>query len=119
MKNQYSIAQRNAIVEANLCKIEELTRKYDKKLKAAHLDEDDVFQQMVLRLIHAVDTYDPDRGELDTHITAQLRYELLEMRKPGGLMDRASISENFRGPKVIPFDILQEDAAFYEMPEVA
>ena len=49
----------------------------------------------------------------------QLRYELLEMRKPGGLMDRASVSENLRGAKVIPFDTLREDAALYEMPEVA
>lgn len=119
MKNQYSIAQRNAIVEANLCKIEKIMREKATLIQKARLDEDDVFQQMVLRLIHAVETYDPDRGDLDTHITAQLRYELLEMRKPGGLMDRASVTEILRGRKVIPFDLLRENAALYEMAVAA
>jgi DNA-directed RNA polymerase specialized sigma subunit len=80
MKNSYSIAQRNALVEAHLSCINDVMRSNRKLIRAARLDRDDVYQQLALRLIKAVETFDPDKGDLETHIKAQLRYELLDCR---------------------------------------
>ena len=80
MKNSYSIAQRNALVEAHLSCINDVMHSNRKLIRAARLDQDDVYQQLALRLIKAVETFDPDKGDLETHIKAQLRYELLDCR---------------------------------------
>ena len=80
MKNSYSIVQRNALVEAYLPCINDVMHSNRKLIRAARLDQDDVYQQLALRLIKAVETFDPDKGDLETHIKAQLRYELLDCR---------------------------------------
>ena len=51
MKNNYSIAQRNAIVEANLWCIDSVIRQNRPLMRAARLEYDDVYQQLALRLI--------------------------------------------------------------------
>lgn len=61
MKNNYSIAQRNAIVEANLWCIDSVIRQNRPLMRAARLEYDDVYQQLALRLIKAVAGYDPER----------------------------------------------------------
>ena len=76
MKNNYSIAQRNAIVEANLWCIDNVIRQNRPLMRAARLEYDDVYQQLALRLIRAVMSYDPEKGNLEQHIFAQLRMEL-------------------------------------------
>ena len=76
MKNNYSIAQRNAIVEANLWCIDSVIRQNRPLMRAARLEYDDVYQQLALRLIRAVMSYDPEKGNLEQHIFAQLRMEL-------------------------------------------
>ena len=68
MKNQYSIAQRNRIVEQHLYCIDKVIGKNRGLMKAARLDYDDVYQQLALRLIKAVAGYDPDKGPLKQHI---------------------------------------------------
>lgn len=80
MKNNYSIAQRNAIVEANLWCIDNVIRQNRPLMRAARLEYDDVYQQLALRLIKAVAGYDPEKGRLEQHIFAQLKYELLSCR---------------------------------------
>ena len=87
MKNCYSIAERNRIVEENLHRIDRTIRRNRALMKAAHLDRDDVYQQLAIRLIRAVDTFDPDKGELAQHLNAQLQYEMLsckDSRQPYG-----------------------------------
>ena len=49
MKNNYSIAQRNAIVEANLWCIDSVIRQNRPLMRAARLEYDDVYQQLALR----------------------------------------------------------------------
>ena len=77
MKNNYSIAERNRIVEENLHHIDKTIRRNRALIKAAHLDRDDVYQQLALRLIRAVAGFDPEKGSLEQHIAAQLQYEIL------------------------------------------
>lgn len=80
MKNCYSIVERNRIVVENLHRINKTIRKNWTMVKAAQLDCDDVYQQLAIRLIRAVETFDPDKGELTQHINAQLQYELLNCK---------------------------------------
>ena len=80
MKNNYSIAERNRIVEENLHCIDSIIRKNRVLMKAAHLDYDDVYQQLAIRLIHAVTGFDPEKGSLEQHIYAQLQYEMLNCK---------------------------------------
>ncbi len=77
MKNNYSIVQRNALVEDHLWCINSFMEKNRKLVKATGMEHDDVFQQLALRLIKAVAGYDPDKGALQQHIFAQFKYELL------------------------------------------
>ena len=64
MKNNYSLAERNRIVEENLYRIKNTIRRNRALMEAAHLDYDDVYQQLALRLIRCVAGFDPEKGEL-------------------------------------------------------
>ena len=76
MKNNFTISQRNAIVESHLWCIKAVMKQNHALIRAAKLDADDVYQELALRLIRAVMSYDPEKGNLEQHIFAQLRMEL-------------------------------------------
>ena len=80
MRNNYSLAERNRIVEENLYRIEMAIRRNNALMRAAHLDYDDVYQQLAMRLIRCVESFDPEKGKLDQHIAAQLQYEILNCK---------------------------------------
>ena len=75
MKNNFTISQRNAIVESHLWCIKAVMKQNRALIRAAKLDTDDVYQELALRLIRAVMSYDPEKN-LEQHIFAQLRMEL-------------------------------------------
>ena len=76
MKNNFTISQRNAIVENHLWCVNTVMKQNRAFIRAAKLDTDDVYQELALRLIRAVMSYDPEKGNLEQHIFAQLRMEL-------------------------------------------
>ena len=80
MTNNYALAERNRIVEENLYRIEMAIRRNNALMRAAHLDYDDVYQQLAIRLIRCVESFDPEKGKLDQHIDAQLQYEILNCK---------------------------------------
>lgn len=82
MKNTYTIEERNRIVEEHLWCIKAVIKQNRALIEAAHLDRDDVFQDLSIRLIRAVGSYDPDKGTLKQHIFSQLRYELRSCAAP-------------------------------------
>ena len=41
-----------------------------------------MYQQLALRLIRAVMSFDPEKGNLEQHIFAQLHFELLNCKHP-------------------------------------
>ena len=108
MKNTYSIATRNAIVEAHLHCIDKVMRKNKALIHAAHMDSDDVYQQLAIRLIKAVDSFDPEKGGLEQHIYAQLQYEMLNCKRPYRLLGITGLPEDFRGCQIISFDSICE-----------
>ena len=113
MKNNYSIAQRNAIVEANLWCIDSVIRQNRPLMRAARLEYDDVYQQLALRLIKAVAGYDPEKGRLEQHIFAQLKYELLSCRSAYRLCGMTGTPHSFRKSHIISIDALSEDSSLY------
>ena len=77
MDNIIYLTERNRIVEEHLHCINTVIRQNWTLIQAARLERDDVYQQLAIRLIRCVDTYDPAKGELKKRIYAQLKYELL------------------------------------------
>lgn len=108
MKNNYSIAQRNQIVEAHLWCINAVIRENALLIRAARLDRDDVYQQLAIRLIRAVEGFDPDKGKLGQHIFAQLRYELLNCKNPYRTTGITGAPADFRRSKIISIETARE-----------
>ena len=54
MNNNYSLTQRNELVEKHLWCIDTVIRKNRPLMRAAQLEYDDVYQQLAIRLIKAV-----------------------------------------------------------------
>lgn len=107
MKNNYSIAQRNEIVEDHLWCIGMVMKKNAILIRAARMDMDDVYQQLAIRLIRAVAAFDPDKGDLKQHIFAQLQYEMLSCKDARRLTGVTNAPTDFRG-KVISLDAMRE-----------
>lgn len=114
MKNNYSIAQRNTIVEEHLWCIDCVIHHNWKLVQAAGLDYDDVYQQLAVRLIKAVAGFDPDKGVLEQHIFAQLKFELLSCKEPRLLCGMTGLPGDYRKSNIISFDSIREDSDLYE-----
>lgn len=104
MKNSYSIAQRNAIVEEHLWCIDCVIRKNRPLMVAAQMEYDDVYQQLAIRLIKAVAGFDPEKGRLEQHIFAQLRYELLNCKTARRLCGVTGAPKEFRREHILSLD---------------
>lgn len=98
-----TIVERNAVVEANLTCIDKVMRRNHGLIESAHLDKEDVYQQLALRLIRAVDTFDAQKGKLKSHIYAQLKYELLNCKRPYRMCGMTGLPDDYRGC-VLSFD---------------
>lgn len=104
MKNNYSIKERNRIVEEHLWCVKAVMKQNDALIRAARLDRDDVYQQLSLRLIMAVDRYDPEKSELKKHIFHQLRYELLNCAHPYRMTGMTGTPKGFRVSEISSLD---------------
>ena len=109
MKNNYSIAERNRIVEENLPMIDKVIRRNWSLMIAAHLDYDDVYQDLAIRLIRCVENFDPDKGTLHTHIYSQLKCELLNCKAPRKLTGVVDAPADFRWCNILSMDALCEN----------
>ena len=83
-------------------------------MRAARLEYDDVYQQLALRLIKAVAGYDPEKGRLEQHIFAQLKYELLSCKSAYRLCGMTGTPHSFRKSHIISIDALSENSGLYE-----
>jgi len=104
MKNSYSIAERNRIVEENLSMIDRTISRNYALMKAARLDYDDVYQQLALRLIRCVENFDLDKGTLHSHIRCQLQYEMLNCKSPLRLTGITGAPAGFRRSSVLALE---------------
>lgn len=64
-----TVTQRNALVEEYLWCIDSVIWQNETLVVGAHLDRDDVYQSLAVRLIRAIDRYDPAKcSDLKLHI---------------------------------------------------
>lgn len=112
MKNNYSITERNRIVEEHLYCIDLIIRRNSPLMQAAHLDYDDVYQDLAIRLIRCVESYDPEKGELDQHIMCQLQYEMLNCKDSRRRYGFTAAPYDLRGA-VISLDAFRDDESLY------
>lgn len=85
MKSTTSITtqQRNSLVDQYLWCIDSVIRQNQTLIIGAHLDHEDVYQSLALRLIQAVGRYDPTKGRsLKGYIFDQLKFEILTCGSP-------------------------------------
>lgn len=81
MKWNITTQERNNLVEKHLGCIWWTINKNRPLIMATGLEDDDVFQQLAIRMIRAVENFDPDKGkDLEQHIFAQLQYEILSCK---------------------------------------
>lgn len=74
VKWKITAQERNALVEAHMGCIWWTINKNRRLITAAGLEDDDVFQQLAIRMIRAIENFDPDKGkDLEQHIFAQLQ----------------------------------------------
>ena len=74
-----TIPQRNSLVQEYLWCIDSVIKQNYSLIQAARLDRDDVYQSLAVRLIRAVELYDPDMENghsLENYIFMSLRYEM-------------------------------------------
>ena len=108
MKNNFTISQRNAIVENHLWCIKAVMKQNRALIRAAKLDTDDVYQQLALRLIRAVAGFDPQKGTLQQHIFAQLKYELLNCKSAYRLCGLTGAPKEYRKSDMVSLDHISE-----------
>lgn len=112
MKNNYSIAERNRIVEEHLSCIDKVIRRNAPLMRAAHLNYDDVYQDLAVRLICCVTGFDPDKGDLEQHIMSQLQYEMLNCKDSRCRYGFTQAPYDLRGA-VVSLDALREDSGLF------
>lgn len=119
MDNVIYLSPRNRIVEEYLHCIDTVIRQNHALMRAAHLDYDDVYQQLAIRLIRCVDNFDPAKGKLEQHIYAQLKYELLNCKEPRRLTGITGAPKDFRSGNIISLDAVGENSELYRQLEAA
>lgn len=74
------IEKRNQLVMDHLWCIDSVIRQNHSLIQAAHLDKEDVYQSLAMRLIRAVELYRPGAKSLKGYVFMQLKYELLNCK---------------------------------------
>ena len=106
-KVNISVEERNKLVTSYLWCIDCVIRQNYSLVQAAHLDKDDVYQNLALRLIQAVERYRPGSRSLKGYIFAQLKYELLNCKSARARYGFCSAPYDLRGA-IVSLDTLNE-----------
>lgn len=99
------IEERNRLVEAHLWCIDSVIRQNHCLMQVAHLDRDDVYQSLAMRLIRAVELYRPGSRSLKGYIFMQLQYEMLNCKSAKARYGFHAAPFDLRGA-VVSLDVL-------------
>ena len=105
-----SIQERNDLVVTYLWCIDCVIRQNYSLVQATHLDRDDVYQALAVRLIRAVELYRPGTRSLKSYIFKQLKYELLNCKSAKARYGLGAAPYNLRGA-VVSLEALAESAS--------
>jgi len=76
-----TIEDRNYLFEEKAYLVNVTMNKHHALIRACRMEDDDVYQQLSLRLLDAIGKYDQAKcPNMDAYLTLQLRYELLNMK---------------------------------------
>ena len=102
-----SVEERNQLVVAYLWCIDCVIRQNYNLVLAAHLDRDNVYRALAMRLIRAIELYHPGAKNLKSYIFMQLKYELLNCKSARAWYGLGAALYNLRGA-VVSLDALIE-----------
>ncbi len=109
-----TVSQRNDLVEQYLWCIDSVIWQNQTLIIGAHLDREDVYQSLAVRLIQAVRRFNPDKGRsLKGYIFDQLKYELLSCSGPQAKFGFMDAPYHLRDA-VVSMDSLAEDDPYWE-----
>ena len=99
---------RNQIFMENEEIISRVMRRNYPLLRALRLEWDDVYQELAVVMLNAINTFDPARAEsLHTHIWMELQYALLDIKRrhsPHGITAAGSAPS----PRIYPVELAEE-----------
>ena len=113
MKNGFTITQRNAVVEQHLWCIDTIMAQYAAWMQTAPIDPDDVYQSLAVRLIRAVNSYDPCKGYLKEYILSQLKREMVRVRSAQAVYGLTQAPANI-GSTIVPLTIAAQRESYWE-----
>lgn len=113
MKNGFTITQRNAVVEQYLWCIDTVMAQYAALTQTEPIDPDDVYQSLAVRLIRAVNSYDPRKGYLKEYILSQLQQEMVRVRSTQAVYGLTQAPANIGGA-MVPLTIAAQRESYWE-----
>ena len=113
MKNGFTITQRNAVVEQYLWCIDTVMAQYAALTQAEPIAPDDVYQSLAVRLIRAVNSYDPRKGYLKEYIFSQLKREMVRIRSTQAIYGLTQAPANIGGT-VISLTVIAQSESYWE-----
>ena len=108
-----SVEERNALVVSYLWCIDSVIRQNYSLIQVAHLERDDVYQTLAVRLIRAVELYKPGPRSLKGYIFMQLKYELLNCKSAKRRYGFSGAPYDLRGA-VVSLDALDRTDPHWE-----
>ena len=111
MKNGFTITQRNAVVEQHLWCIDTVMAQYAAFMQTEPVDPDDVYQSLAVRLIRAVNSYDPRKGYLKEYILSQLKREMVRIRSTQAVYGLTQAPANI-GSTIVPLTIAAQRESY-------
>ena len=103
MKNNYTVLERNRIVEEHTGCVKTVIKENRDAIRRARMDIEDVSQELYLRLILAVETYDTSEGELRSYIMDALRDEMNNCFAPARLYGITGAPNDLGADSFLPF----------------
>lgn len=113
MKNGFTITQRNAVVEQHLWCIDTVMAQYAAFMQTEPVDPDDVYQSLAVRLIRAVNSYDPRKGYMEEYILSQLKREMVRIRSTQAVYGLTQAPANI-GSTIVPLTIAAQRESYWE-----
>jgi len=84
-----NIHTRNELLTENLNWVQRVINRNKLLIHALHLDYDDVYQDLCIAALHAIEHFDPEKSSsLQTHVMSRMQYEIKNLKrryKPHGM----------------------------------
>lgn len=101
------------MVEQHLWCIDTIMAQYAAFMQTEPVDPDDVYQSLAVRLIRAVNSYDPRKGYLKEYILSQLKREMVRIRSTQTVYGLTQAPANI-GSTIVPLTIAAQRESYWE-----